>query len=1511
MSFASATNTGDNDSDQGLSTHRQTSHEPQNLHRDQVVDGQLPRHSSQGPAAAASAGAGVALPSPPPSALHKSRSSVHNVLMGNYDSSGRERSSISSPVGKRPQLMRAKSDLCPANNHKGNTALNEENIEGRGSRLPSMEPSLTPDDEEGFKLLHGLHEHQTSADYLEELNSNFYMYFTEKRHKTVGLPREPEGAWKKQDWRMRDRLKTVSAALAICLNIGVDPPDVISPNPCAKLECWIDTTAAQNKLMECIGKRLQEQYETLSLRTRYKQYLDPSVDETKKFCISLRRNAKDERVLFHYNGHGVPLPTPSGELWVFNKNYTQYIPVSLYDLQTWLGGPSLFVFDVSHGGNIVHNFHLFVEKHEKENAEIRKRDPHAVLQNYGDCILLAACEKNETLPSNPELPADLFTCCLTTPIDIALLYFVLQNPLRSNATPDNFHVPGRLQDRRSPLGELNWIFTAITDTIAWNTLPRPLFKKLFRQDLMVAALFRNFLLAERIMRAHNCHPISSPKLPETHNHPLWQSWDLAVETVLAQLPALRDAEKGLRKYEYQSSSFFAQQLTAFQVYLESNPSEDNPPDQLPIVLQVLLSQAHRLRALVQLSKFLDLGPWAVHLALNIGIFPYVVKLLQSAAQELKPVMVFIWARIMAVDHTVQMDLLKDNGIHYFISILSPQSPIPVQNDTEHRAMCAFIIAIFCRGYPQGQTVCLSPELFDACLTHMNDKEEPLLRQWSSLCLSTLWLDFPEAKWVGIRCSAPARLCARLAVDKVPEVRAAIIHALTTFLGIPDLTDEVAQIEEEIAIAVLPVGSDGSVIVRRELLVFLSTFVKRYLTKFIVAAYEHMLEERYMLRYRVRYPDAPDAVIASSGFPGVPSAAEQATAAAAALGSSPPSTFGTSPPAFPPLAIEQSVSANTTFGTIWKLLLILSADPHPMIAQDGSTIVDYVHRALFVDSPLGGLAYAVREELIQLESRYQRIRSDRGDGDGRKTRTQDASGDSGVGGGALGIDSVNAPGSQTSGLQRSESYLQLSLRRTASMAASLKNLAFGASNKQPAGPPESEASLQRKPSNASSNVASSPTTARGSAPRNRIPLEWTRPPGVNDRIGNSSSDGYYLSKNPLCPGFEPRDLRVAPRLPLQSTFLDWAMEYFREPQMKPPEPEEPGSSDWNERIWRQGRNEKIMIDTQPLKEKSSLRKWDTYPSLMNTSGQPMKLSFHQFEDHLAVADDKDNICIWDWAQNTRLSKFSNGNPVGSKISNLRFINEDDQALLMTGSSDGVLKIFRNYDSDSRAEIVSAFRVLPELIPSNKNAGLVFDWMQVHGKAFVAGDIKVIRVWNAATEVCESEIPARSGSCITSLTAEQVAGSYIVAGFGDGAVRVFDPRIRPTSALVKVWREHKQWITNVHMQRGGIRELVSASRNGEVKLWDIRNNKSISTIQTTRHTLRSLSVHEHLPVFSVGTSRHEVLTFSTDGSLLSTFEPHTGFLQQSKTSPIVSTAFHPHRTMFACSALNSQQINLVYC
>ena len=65
---------------------------------------------------------------------------------------------------------------------------------------------------------------------------------------------------------------------------------------------------------------------------------------------------QNERVLFHYNGHGVPRPTANGEGWVCNKSYTQYIPLSMFDLQSWVGAPCIYVLDCSAAGLLLPSF---------------------------------------------------------------------------------------------------------------------------------------------------------------------------------------------------------------------------------------------------------------------------------------------------------------------------------------------------------------------------------------------------------------------------------------------------------------------------------------------------------------------------------------------------------------------------------------------------------------------------------------------------------------------------------------------------------------------------------------------------------------------------------------------------------------------------------------------------------------------------------------------------------------------------------------------------------------------------------------------------------------------------------------------------------------------------------------------------------------------------------------------------------------------------------------------------
>lgn len=239
-------------------------------------------------------------------------------------------------------------------------------------------------------------------------------------------------------WRLKERMKTSGVALVVCLNIGIDPPDIVKPNPCARKECWFDPTGSKQKGLEFIGNALQQQYEKWQSKAKYKQCLDPTSDELRKVCINLRKNSKNDRLLLHYNGHGVPKPTKNGELWVFGKYYTHYTPVAICELRGWIGDPAIYVLDCSAAGvlisHLVDSLSLKGANASDKSGGLRSPSPSAAgaysegskYTMDGPTIVLAACKANEVLPMNPLYPADLFTSCLTTPIAIAIRWFILQ-----------------------------------------------------------------------------------------------------------------------------------------------------------------------------------------------------------------------------------------------------------------------------------------------------------------------------------------------------------------------------------------------------------------------------------------------------------------------------------------------------------------------------------------------------------------------------------------------------------------------------------------------------------------------------------------------------------------------------------------------------------------------------------------------------------------------------------------------------------------------------------------------------------------------------------------------------------------------------------------------------------------------------------------------------------------------------------------------------------------------------
>jgi len=762
-----------------------------------------------------------------------------------------------------------------------------------------LSPSLADDGLQSFPL--SLEQLFTDNVFLNEA------WHSETLLKGLAEEREHEVAW-----RLKERMKTAGVALVVCLNLGTDPPDVVKPVPCARRECWIDPIInTKNKNLDNIGHALQQQYEKWQSKAKYKQCLDPTSEDVRRVCMNLRKAARNDRLLLHYNGHGVPKPTKNGELWVFGKHYTHYMPVAIFELRSWLGDPAIYVLDCSGAGALLPHFvdqgqlqasveasnHLSSGTNlgtpeqqqyqqqqqgksygggggggsrggggsgsgnsspEHDSSRLKNSIPLADFYSgmEGPCIVLAACRAHENLPLNALYPADIFTSCLTTPLPIALRWFILQNPFSmGDINPDlSENIPGKEGDRKTPKGELNWIFTAITDTIAWTTLPSTTFQKMFRQDLLVASLFRNFLLAKRIMRSFNCTPQSWPPLPDSSTHSLWQAWDLAVESCLSHIVYM---QRGASMVEPKNnmalqppplpplhSAFFTDNLTAFEVWLEfGGHSNSEIPSHLPILLQVLLSQTHRLRALLLLRRYLALGPKAVNLALVVGIFPYILKLLQSPAAEIRQVLVCIWASILGFDPSCRIELMRDKSQSYFVQYLVSKEPPPSQ-----RCMAAFVLAEICNNYREGQQTCLQLGLHRACTSILGSQDvqaSSMLKKWVCLALFKLMEGFCWAKYVCLTEAGHTQLYPLLE-DTDPTVRAAAVLAIGEIFGASDprgdgqdmggtgaagerdrSMSEYQQLkvaEQELAMQILESCTDGSVIVRREALIALSKFV---------------------------------------------------------------------------------------------------------------------------------------------------------------------------------------------------------------------------------------------------------------------------------------------------------------------------------------------------------------------------------------------------------------------------------------------------------------------------------------------------------------------------------------------------------------------------------------------------------------------------------------------------------------------------------------------------------------
>ncbi len=211
------------------------------------------------------------------------------------------------------------------------------------------------------------------------------------------------------------------------------------------------------------------------------------------------------------------------------------------------------------------------------------------------------------------------------------------------------------------------------------------------------------------------------------------------------------------------------------------------------------------------------------------------------------------------------------------------------------------------------------------------------------------------------------------------------------------------------------------------------------------------------------------------------------------------------------------------------------------------------------------------------------------------------------------------------------------------------------------------------------------------------------------------------------------------MPLKSRYFAWCSECYTEPQMKSAEANEPGSIRYNIQTWKRQRNERVVEQGQEQAARAAVQPWNNHVNTLHLNSTPYAASFHQFENHLVMASDSDVIDVWDWKKGQRTGRFHNGNPARSNITSLLFVNEDVESLLLVGSSEGQVRLYRGYDrplptGSAQPKILTSFAALPELLRSRRPSGLILDWQQVTGHLLAGGDSRLIRVWDAHRELC---------------------------------------------------------------------------------------------------------------------------------------------------------------------------------
>ena len=307
-------------------------------------------------------------------------------------------------------------------------------------------------------------------------------------------------------------------------------------------------------------------------------------------------------------------------------------------------------------------------------------------------------------------------------------------------------------------------------------------------------------------------------------------------------------------------------------------------------------------------------------------------------------------------------------------------------------------------------------------------------------------------------------------------------------------------------------------------------------------------------------------------------------------------------------------------------------------------------------------------------------------------------------------------------------------------------------------------------------------------------------------------------------------------------------------------------------------------------------------------KPALMLFHPFEPVLLGTGAADTVTVYDTAQAEPLCVFGGAAsaPQGgclpaaadTRVSAMLFTNEHDDLHLVTGSSDGLVRVWRDFTGRAQPRMVTAWRALPQLLSVENGKGMLLDW-QDGGRLLAAGDATSIRVWDVNTETPVQDIPTQNAFSVTALAFNQFAPSLFAVGFGDYTLSVFDQREPTRSACVASLRPPHPNLRNPIIKAAFVTEnqLVSgAVEPVQVRLWDI--TKPAPTLAFADEGLEAFDVHRHAPLMASGSSHNRVRIYNFKGDVRHEIRYHSG-LYSRRIASVLNIALHPYQLTVAAA------------